>query len=646
MSKIVPSYEHIENLKVKPTEEELNILNFLREYPDDSLEVYYKPFLNGEKPDIAIIKKNYGVFLITVKDWDLNNYRLVDNSKQKSNLKKIKWFLKEDNTQILSPFSQVEHYKNNIYSFHIEDLAKMKALNSRMYTIVKCGVFFSKATDYELRKKYGINFDNNNQKQYIKVLSKDTLNNNNFNDLLNSLGWNKKYQEQLFTEELYKKFVKKFIPPIHYLEEGEDFPIDTRKNRGELFKSSAGSQKIKGVVGSGKTTILAMRAINAYKRTNKPVLILTYNITLKNYIKDKIAKVKAEFPWNNFIVLNYHYFINMQLNKVGIYIIPPPIDYNKEKKEEYFEENYYSNETLFENHKNELEKYSAIFIDEAQDYRYEWFVILKSFFLEENGEFVIFCDEKQNIYGRDLDSEKKVKTNIPGKWNKIETLDASYRSNENLVIIADKFQKEFLRNKYEYEKIKSKNQRLPFEKRITNYYYIDDKYEHKNDLIANLVINEYNNLSVNSDDVCVLSSFKEDLRYIEYKFRTSFKEDTHTTFLEFELYNELKEIYSKDGKCEEWWKKFCDEVERIENAYKFNFKLHSRQIKFSTIHSFKGLESYAVILIINSKDSEELIYTGITRARESLIVINNGNKKYDDFFRKNMQFQHLASIVA
>ena len=105
-----------------------------------------------EKTWYSDYKKNYGVFLITVKDWDLNNYRLVDNSKQKSNLKKIKWFLKEDNTQILSPFSQVEHYKNNIYSFHIEDLAKMKALNSRMYTIVKCGVFFSKATDYELRK--------------------------------------------------------------------------------------------------------------------------------------------------------------------------------------------------------------------------------------------------------------------------------------------------------------------------------------------------------------------------------------------------------------------------------------------------------------------------------------------------------------
>ncbi len=107
-------------------------------------------------------------------------------------------FKRRQYTNFIPPFSQVEHYKNNIYSFHIEDLAKMKALNSRMYTIVKCGVFFSKATDYELRKKYGINFDNNNQKQYIKVLSKDTLNNNNFNDLLNSLGWNKKISRTAF----------------------------------------------------------------------------------------------------------------------------------------------------------------------------------------------------------------------------------------------------------------------------------------------------------------------------------------------------------------------------------------------------------------------------------------------------------------
>ena len=104
------------------------------------------------------------------------------------------------------------------------------------------------------------------------------------------------------------------------------------------------------------------------------------------------------------------------------------------------------------------------------------------------------------------------------------------------------------------------------------------------------------------------------------------------------MYNELK-IYSKIGNVKSGGKNF-DEVERIENAYKFNFKLHSWQISFQQFIVSK-VWSYAVILIINSKDSEELIYTGITGWLT--IVINNGNKKYDDFFRKNMQFQHLAA---
>ncbi len=114
-----------------------------------------------------------------------------------------------------------------------------------MYTIVKCGVFFSKATDYELRKKYGINFDNNNQKQYIKVLSKDTLNNNNFNDLLNSLGWNKKNIKNSFLQKNYiKKFVKKIYSTYTLFRRRRRFSNRyQKKNRGELFKSSAGSQK-------------------------------------------------------------------------------------------------------------------------------------------------------------------------------------------------------------------------------------------------------------------------------------------------------------------------------------------------------------------------------------------------------------------
>ena len=67
-----------------------------------------------------------------------------------------------------------------------------------------------------------------------------------------------------------------------------------------IIYSQNKAQKIKGVVGSGKTTTLVARAVEAYKRIlkendNPKILILTFNITLKNYIHDKLNQVPEEF---------------------------------------------------------------------------------------------------------------------------------------------------------------------------------------------------------------------------------------------------------------------------------------------------------------------------------------------------------------
>lgn len=67
----------------------------------------------------------------------------------------------------------------------------------------------------------------------------------------------------------------------------------------------------------------------------------------------------------------------------------------------------------------------------------------------------------------------------------------------------------------------------------------------------------------------------------------------------------------------------------------------------ATIHSFKGWESPNIILILQSeelandmydniKSSPELIYTGITRAKRNLFILNMGNLKYHEFFSKNI----------
>ncbi|WP_300817042.1 NERD domain-containing protein [uncultured Parasutterella sp.] len=76
MAQIFPSLETIRQFKVQPTEGEWTLLRFLDKVLDDNFEVYFNPFLNGDRPDIIILKKQGGVLIIEVKDWDLDLYKL------------------------------------------------------------------------------------------------------------------------------------------------------------------------------------------------------------------------------------------------------------------------------------------------------------------------------------------------------------------------------------------------------------------------------------------------------------------------------------------------------------------------------------------------------------------------------------------
>ena len=66
--------------------------------------------------------------------------------------------------------------------------------------------------------------------------------------------------------------------------------------------------------------------------------------------------------------------------------------------------------------------------------------------------------------------------------------------------------------------------------------------------------------------------------------------------------------------------------------------MNSGTLKVSTINSFKGWESEAVFLILEPRyetstsfnlSFDELLYTGLTRCRRNLVVINFGNQEYD-----------------
>ena len=102
MAVLFPSKEEILTTKPAPTEGELFLINKLEEYLDDSYEIYFQPLLNGDKPDIIILRKKGGILIIEVKDWELSNYR-IDNRGNFS--------LRKNNAYIKSPIHQALRYK-------------------------------------------------------------------------------------------------------------------------------------------------------------------------------------------------------------------------------------------------------------------------------------------------------------------------------------------------------------------------------------------------------------------------------------------------------------------------------------------------------------------------------------------------------
>lgn len=59
-------------------------------------------------------------------------------------------------------------------------------------------------------------------------------------------------------------------------------------------------------------------------------------------------------------------------------------------------------------------------------------------------------------------------------------------------------------------------------------------------------------------------------------------------------------------------------------------------MKLSTFHSFKGYESPNIFLFINDKDSPEIVYTGLTKAKENIVVFIKQGSKYADFFQERL----------
>ena len=561
----------------------INAYNAIRAKLNDSDSIFIKPHISTDVPDIVVIRPKIGVLIFNV----CNNL-----------------------SDLEAQYERTEVYQRNLFNVHLRDVFGKALVTPSYWSVIKQAIFFPKEKD-------GENISIPDKKYVIRIYSGDIYDENILGKL--NLIWENWY----FDDELCNNVIRLITRNgWHSYKDGNENIAPTKKQR-ELAQSKSVEQKIKGVAGSGKTQVLAWRAVNAQVRTGGRVLILTFNLTLVNYIKYRMEQVAADFYWGQFDITNYHQFFKSQANN---HSIKPQID-------------DWDRVDFFERYKEQTIRYDTILFDEAQDYRYDWYVLIKKYFLKEGGEFVVFGDGRQNIYSRQQDDDHTPRVPIMGRWNQInENSNLTFRiENPEITRLSTLFQEAF----FDYAEPLTQQSILPFEELhfYIKYWNVGNEVTAET-LCQNIawIINEFKQ---SHRDITILSQTCSVLRNIEDVYIKNGGEQPITTF-------ETKEQYVKIQNSSKWPKTDIDSIRRVK---KVHFTIDYDGIKMATIHSFKGWESPTVILIlqpegsiendvynvIEKENSPALIYTAITRAKRNLFILNLGNSKYHDFFTKNIQ---------
>ena len=164
-----------------------------------------------------------------------------------------------------------------------------------------------------------------------------------------------------------------------------------------IFKKSRQSRtysRVRGSAGSGKSIVLAARAAKLLL-DGKIVLVVCYNIALTALLKLMINKYLLVFDPTNkapetkmrLYVTHFHGFVADEVKQIG------PFPGNAGDRDSYLTETLPN--FLLERKKEP--RYDAILVDEGQDFHLNWWLLLQNY-LTPNGEMLFVADPYQNLY--------------------------------------------------------------------------------------------------------------------------------------------------------------------------------------------------------------------------------------------------------
>ena len=517
-------------------------------------------------------------------------------------------------------FKRIENIKSYIFNTHLKSIKIDSIINKSVYGCVKTALYFPNASKDEVADQ-------------IEKITSNTPNMGRGYDYLIQLYPSDNFSEVFertranglrydYIAELVKIIVGHWHP---YTEGDTNFRLTDRQRN--IVRSDNNRLRVKGVAGCGKTQSLAYRAVEKHLQTGDKVLILTFNISLIQYVRMRINQVPADFSTSKFEIANYHQFFVSMANRYS----------NRKISLQDFDD-----PKFFASCEEQIEKYKTIIIDEVQDFKTEWLFSIITYFLTSNGTISVFGDGEQNIYDRQMEVETKMPSipSFSGRWNEMSDRLSMRIINPEIAALSHKFARTFIDNDTPALNIQTE---LIFETYWIKYWNVSPD-TNASQLCQNIrwILQEYN---LGTRNIVVMAESINVLRDIEKCYTTN-ERQCMTNFETADEYERLLRTQTSPSL-------FQKDLKEIRRAAKTHFTTDTDNMKMSTIHSFKGWESESVILILQPEMSindkydgyyiqereniPALIYTALTRAKCNLFILNVGNTKYHSFFQTNIR---------
>lgn len=349
-----------------------------------------------------------------------------------------------------------------------------------------------------------------------------------------------------------------------------------------------GHRVIHGVAGSGKTLILAYRALHLAPALTKPILILCYNKTLARKLGETI---KVRGLSQKVQVKTFHQWCSHQLRAHGIALKGPKTD-----TDAFYKEMVQQTIRAVADGRIPKGQYGAILIDEGHDFHQEWLQLVAQMVDASTNSLLVLFDDAQSIYAKDQRRKFSFKSAGIQASGRTTILRVNYRNTQEILDLARDMAQDLLKAK--------------------------DSDEDGVPLVSPIGAGRHGP----EPTVVKLPSLKHEADFIAQRFKNARKDGMAWQDMAV-IYHDYKTVGSQILKVLR--------SEKIPVTYYTDatFSSEENTVKFLTMHSCKGLEFPLVavpgVSLLGEKDRRveadtRLLYVAMTRATQELLVCDGG----------------------